>query len=594
MRSNASLGNKGGRERGSILVVALLLLTVLSLVGGTFLILANTEGKIASNQEKWAQALYVAESGAHAAYREFSASNFRAKTHNADGSLATSSLMTPRVFNGTQLVRDDLTNNGLADERNDGWIVWEWNPGDAGQSLTGTNLPECFRFSLRPASASADEDEYLIDIIATVGPYRRQLQVKGFTEPAFSYALYSNGDLSEFVRGVDQTVTGKVHANGDLFLRPSGTTLKIDTPLMTATGRMIRTTDAWGRDLYSGNTVLIKDRSGNWVEMDGGAPGTAMDSENAAWTNDIPSDGIDGALELWGGIVKDGGLGATRVDPPPLETVQPGGYYDQNAPLRIRAGDVQVDASGNNVSAWLADAITERTFYNQSLDRNVTVQEIDVAKLIATGNWPSNGLIYSEVPIRLVNATSLHDDLSIVCANEVYTKGNFNSVNKRAASIISAGRIWHLSSSWSDADAYTHGDVSARQAANGTTVVNAALVDGIPVVHEANFADLDHDGDADDPSAGDAWANNDQMLESWGGSRTLQKRGSIVHMQFADMANDVHNTGMTGTEIPWSKHAAYSPPYRDYGYDPSLSGMSGQPPFAPLVSRLYLWQEITP
>ena len=582
------------QERGSVLVISLLLLTVLSLIGGTFLILANTEGKIATNQEKWAQALYVAESGAHAAYREFAATNFRARTHEADGSIATASLMTPRVFQGGSLVRDDGNDNGLVDERNDGWMVWEWNPGDPGNGLTGTRLPESFRFSLRPASAAADEDEYLIDVIGTVGTYRRQLQIRGFTEPAFGYALYSDGDLSEFVRGVDQTITGKVHANGDMFLRPSGTTLRIDSPLVSATGRMIRTTDAWGRELYSGNQVWIKDRDGNYVEMAGGAPGTAMDSQHANWTNDNPSDGIDGALELWDGIVKDGALGASRVDPPPLETVQPGGYYDQSATLRIRSGDTQLDNYGGDISAWIGEAVTEKTFYNQSLDRDVTVQEIDVQKLMDSGNWPANGLIYSDVPIRLVNAEQLQDDLTVVSANEVYTVGNFNSVNKRAAAIVSAGRIWHLSDSWRDDSAYTHGSTAARQATNGTTVVNAALVDGIPVVNEANFADLNGDGSPDDPSAGDGWANTDQMLESWGSSRTLQKRGSIVHMQFADMADNVRNTGMSDDEIAWTKHASYSPPYRDYGYDPAFSGMSGQPPFAPLVSRLYLWQEVTP
>jgi hypothetical protein len=581
-------------ERGSVLVIALLMITLFSLVGGTFLVLSNTEGKIATNQEKSAQALYVAESGAHAAYREFAASNFRARTHNGDGSIATASQLRPVVF-GVELVRDDSDDNGLADERNDGWFVWEWNPGDpAGSSLTGSGLPESFRFSLRPASTAADEDEYVIDVVGQVGQFRRRLQIQGYTEPAFSYALYSDGDLSEFVRGVDQDVNGKIHANGDLFLRPSGTTLSIDSQSMTATGQMIRNTDAWGRDMTSGNTVRIKDRDGNWVEMANGVTGTAMDSRHAEWTNDNPSDGIDGALELWDGIVKDAALGAVSVDPPPIETMAPGGYYDTRAALRVRSGDVQVDAAGNDVSAWLGDAVTEKTFYNKALEQEVTVQEIDVQKLMDTGNWPANGLLYSEVPIRLVNADELQDDLTIVAHHSVYTKGHFNSVNKRAAAIISSGRIWHLSNAWSDDPALTYGSKSSRQASNGTTVINAALVDGTPVVHEANFADLDGDGSPDDPSAGDAWANNDQMLESWGSSRTLQKRGSIVHLQFADMADNVYNSGILDHEVAWSKHAEYSPPYRDYGYDPAFAGMAGQPPFAPLVSKLYLWQEITP
>jgi hypothetical protein len=581
-------------ERGSVLLVSLLMITLFSLVGGTFLILSNTEGRIATNQEKGAQALYVTESGAHVAYREFAATNFRGRTHEWDGTMATGSVLVPTVFDGP-LVVDDANDNGLADERNDGWLVWEWNPGDPDfLSLTDTGLPETFRFSIRPVSAAWDEDEYVIDVIGRVGKFQRRIQVQGYTEPAFSFALYANGDLSEFVRGVDQDIFGKVHANGNLYLRPAGTTLSVDSPAMTCTGQMIRNTDAWGRDLTSGNTVRIKNRSGNWVEMVNGPTGTAMDSRHADWTNDDPSDGIDGALELWEGVVKDRALGAVRVDPPPVETMEPGGWYDSKAAIRIRAGDTQVDQGGNDISAWLADAVTETSFYNKAMDMDVTVQEIDVGRLAESGQWPPNGLIYSEVPVRLVNAAELQDDLTVVTNHSVYTKGDFNSVNKRAAAIISSGRIWHLSDAWSDDPVLTHGHKSTRQATDGTTVINAALVDGIPVVNEANWADLDDDGVIDDPTAGTAWANNDQLLEAWGSSRTLQKRGSIVHLQFADMADNVHNSGIGTHEIGWSKHNEYIPPHRDYGYDPALAGFAGQPPFAPLVSRLYLWQEITP
>lgn len=593
MKSNQLMRSSPRDEKGSVLVISLLLLTLFSLVGGTFLILSNSEGKISTNQEKSAQALYVAESGAHVAYREFAASNFRGRTHNGDGTLATAGLLPISAMVG-QIVRDDASDNGLADERNDGYYVWEWNPGDAGQGLTRSGMNERYRFALRPASADADEDEYIIDVTGEVGQFRRRLQIQGFVEPAFSYALYSDGDLSEFVRGVDQTITGKVHANGDMFFRPSGTTLSVDAPSVTATGRIIRTTDAWGRVMTSGNTVRIKDSAGNWVNMANGNPGDAMDSLNPDWLNDDPADGIDGALELWDGIVKDGQLGAVSVDPPPIETLAPGGFYDSNATLHLTTGDIQTDAFGNNISAWVGSAVTEKTFWNQSTDLYETVQEIDVAALMASGNWPANGLLYSDVPIRLVNADELQDDLSIVCNSSVYTMGDFNRVNKRAASIISSGRIFHLSDAWRDDDAYTKGSVGGRQASNGTTTINAAMVDGAPTVNEANFADIDGDGSPDDPSAGDGWANSDYMLESWGGSRTLLKRGSICHLQFADMADNVQNSGIQPGETPWTKHSAYSPPFRDYGYDPSLAGMSGQPPFAPFVSKLYLWQEITP
>ena len=50
------------------------------------------------------------------------------------------------------------------------------------------------------------------------------------------------------------------------------------------------------------------------------------------------------------------------------------------------------------------------------------------------------------------------------------------------------------------------------------------------------------------------------------------------------MAEDVWNSTLPDGQIAWSKHAAQSPPRRDYGYDPSFAGVSGQPPFAPPVS----------
>jgi hypothetical protein len=448
-------------------------------------------------------------------------------------------------------------------------------------------------FFVKPPGCQG-KDEYVIDVIGIVGRYRRQIQIQGYTEPAFTYALYSDGDLSGFVRGQDQQIDGKVHANGDMFFRPSGTTLTIDAPSVTCTGEMIRTTDAWGRDKYSGNVVLIRDRDGNWIEMDGGVPGAAMDSRHAAWANDVPSDGVDGAPELWDGMVRDGSLGAIRVDPPPIEALSPGGYYDQRATIRIQTGDVQLDQVGNDVSSWLGAAVTEKSFYNASLDEDVAVQELDLEVLRASGNWPPNGLIYAEVPIRIVNGDELQDDLTIVANHAVYTKGDFNRVNQRAAAIISSGRIWHLSDAWSDDPSSTHGPKSGRQALNGATVINAAMVDGTPTVNEANFADLDGDGFPDDPTAGDAWANTDHLLESWGASRTLMKRGSIVHLQFANMADDVSNSGIRPDQIAWTKHAAYDPPDRDYAYDPSLAFAAGQPPFAPLVSKLFLWQEIHP
>ena len=582
-------------ERGSVLLIALLMLVVFTLVGATFLTLSNTEGMISTNHTGSVQSLFVAESAAQLAYESLAASNFQSFTHQADGSPQTIGTLTPVAFPGT-LTLDDAGVQGFTEERDDGWYVWEWNPGDPDPSLTNTGLLEQIRFSVRPASADPNDSQFVIEVEGVVGRFRKRLQVLGYSESIFTYAVFSDGPLTEFTRGEDQTITGKIHANGDLFMRPADPrTLTINSPSLTATGRIVRTTDLFGRDLFSGgSTVLIDDNTGTPVEMVLGAPGTAMDSDNPNWTNDDPNDGIDGALELWGGVVRDGQLGAVHIDPPPVETIVAGGWYDQRAGLRLSAGDTQTDELGNDVSAAIAGAVTEVTFWNDATEEYETVQEIDMAALNASGYFPPNGLLYSDVPIRLVNASELNGDLTIACAHNVYTRGDFNTTNKRPAAILSRGRIWHLSDAWNDSDSVTQGATSGRQAQNGTTTINAAMLDGQPAMGTGQWADIDGDGTPDDPTAGDASPDADFLLESWGGSRTLRKYGSIVHLQNADMADSPDNAGKQPWEISWITNGAYAPPSRDYSYDPALAGLTGQPPFTPMTGRIFLWQEISP
>ena len=58
-------------ERGSALVVAMLVSVILALLGMSFLMMGETESRIAVNEKRAAQALYVAEAGALAVKRWF-------------------------------------------------------------------------------------------------------------------------------------------------------------------------------------------------------------------------------------------------------------------------------------------------------------------------------------------------------------------------------------------------------------------------------------------------------------------------------------------------------------------------------------------
>jgi len=63
VRENRARSMAYSNEGGAVLVIALLVMVVLSLLGATFLTMATTESRIASNEEETRQAFYAADAG---------------------------------------------------------------------------------------------------------------------------------------------------------------------------------------------------------------------------------------------------------------------------------------------------------------------------------------------------------------------------------------------------------------------------------------------------------------------------------------------------------------------------------------------------
>src|SRR5437867_3007930 len=63
------------REKGSALVVALLIMVIMTLLGLAFVLVGETEAKIARNQRDFAQASFVSEGGARMVKKWFEAPN---------------------------------------------------------------------------------------------------------------------------------------------------------------------------------------------------------------------------------------------------------------------------------------------------------------------------------------------------------------------------------------------------------------------------------------------------------------------------------------------------------------------------------------
>ena len=568
------------KEEGLALVLVLVVLMTLTVLGVGVMISTSTNNALSRNFEKATQAMNMAEIGAKVAYREVINGGYLKTTHT---------LNKEDTETGERLLETELQNSYVDA---DGNYVWEWDSGKGYGPMIYTDLPHGFSFCVYYST----DNSFVIECEGWFDKIHKRIRAKGELETMFQFSYFASRDMGEFVRGASQEIKGKVHANGNLYVRPSGSTLWVNTSQFTATGLIIRSRDAWGRPDASGACQITKNSqdSGIWVEMDPGSPrgseGVAFESLHPDWN----ASGA-GARSLWGGVVRDL---VPFKSPPPVRNLEPGEYYDLNA-------DLQITSTSHTAFAWCAEA----TIYNFNEQMNHIVKDIDVDAMITAGDFPANGLIYCTTPTRFYNAADLGGNrLTIASTSTVYIKGDFNTINKQGASIMTMHRIYILSSAWDDASPKLYNNMSDRPDAVNTTV-NAALVDGAPTVDEYNWADRDVDykydwsglniyddwnnktaaGFNNPNDSGDPWANCDDLIEDWGG-RTLTKFGTTVHLEGAVMAVDIRNTGIQPGELAWIQRTGYNPPTRIYTYDPDLATPSGQPPFTPLIGHITSWE----
>lgn len=577
-------------EKGVAIVLVLLILMTLTALGIGVITSTSTNMALTRNFETNMEAQNMADIGAKVAYREFINAAFLKTTHKVNKSA-------PQT--GDSLLTTTLSNYTVD---GNGDFVWEWDESKGYDPMWDTTKPHGFKFRVYFSTSS---NAFVVESEGWFDQIHRRTRAKGQIETMFQFSYFASRDMGEFVRGAAQVIRGKVHANGNMYVRPSDARLDVKTSQFTASGSIIRTRDAWGRpddaSFTNGRCYISKDsESGTLTEMlpgkygIRGSDGSAFDSFGADWDSQTI-----GARSVWGGVVRDK---VPYKSPPPVQNLDPGQYYEQKAQS---AGKVIDSNSHTTYSAWCS-RIT--TFWNYAEQRYQTIWQIDIKQMIATsGAWPTNGMIYAKVPIRLANADSLKTALIVASCRNIYTKGNVNTKNKKGCSIMTKHRIYHLSKNFSDATSTNSKNIAVTV---DTTYVNAALVDGAPTVDEYNWVDRDGDHRYDNNSvliyndwdhktkAGfnipysdqDPWANCDDLLENWSG-KYLRKLGSTVHLNssYGIMCSNLNNSGITDDQIAWVRKTAYSPPTRIYEYDSALATPSGQPPFTPLIGHITSW-----
>ena len=133
--------------------------------------------------------------------------------------------------------RLNITMSNIQYDSETGDYVWEWEPGEYYDPLiSGTELPHGFRIRVY---YTAPEQLFRVESEAYVGKITMRMRFSGRIETMFQFSYFSARDLGEFVRGSNQTLTGKIHSNGDLYVRPSGSTLSIYSDSFTASKKKL-------------------------------------------------------------------------------------------------------------------------------------------------------------------------------------------------------------------------------------------------------------------------------------------------------------------------------------------------------------------
>lgn len=419
--------------------------------------------------------------------------------------------------------------------------------------------------------------------------------------PLFQFGAFYQNDL-EILPGATMTFTGPVHSNKDIYLGSDGSTLNFDST-MTAYGKIFH-----GRK--DSSTPVTGDV---WIEN---ASNVAQNMKNTdgTWLDSNSSNWITESQTRWGGEVKSSVHNTLQLNLPlPTSTnshtlierrlsgdsaaVQTQ-KMDYKANIRIIDGQVMtqsgaaidlrycsgggsIDTKGTSSqtddrcsgNVLPVNPISTTTFFNNRENKLIQSTDIDISKLNASPSFQSIAgsttgvIIYHsdhtnqssasrEDALRLVNGSTLYKPMTVISENPLYVKGDYNSVNKKAAGVISdAFNI--LSNSWNDANS---GQALSNRVASNTTV-QTAVISGNTETTSGHY--------------NGGFENIHRFLESWSG-KTLTYKGSVIVLYNSQIA--------TGAWVYGGNQ--YDAPSRNWSFDTNMADPSYTIPGFPSVYDL--------
>lgn len=423
---------------------------------------------------------------------------------------------------------------------------------------------------------------------------KRTIEVQ--RNPLFDFAIFFDDDL-ELLPGPSMTFSGKVHANGDIFVGVGNNkTLSIDSDYFCCTGEIYR--ERKNNGSTTGGTVRIKNSSGSYKNL-------RNDSDYEAFND--PEAWVNYADNRWDGTVQTGSHGVLTQNAPDIGSIANNGHYRNTADLVFHNDRVYHVQNGVEVdiTALVSGSVSESTndMYDAREETYVPLTEIDLSdpmliNYIESTNQdsdPTNDIhqIYayrspSPEPanwdpasasnwfegIRLKNGETIPDDMLFVSENPIYVEGDFNTTDfntsqqKTVAVISDAVNL--LSNTWDDDrdSGDSHSDIDDAT----ETTFNMALITGnVPT-----------------PNGGGNYSGGLENLprfhENWSGV-DCNINGAFINLFQSRQANE-----------GWGKSGVYKPPVRSWGYDDGLldaSVLRDLFPQAVSIDRL-VWEEGQP
>jgi Tfp pilus assembly protein PilX len=604
-----NFGHRINRQRGSALVISLLVLVVLFLLGMAMVGTALTETTISVNWRNQTAAFYGAEAGLESGFAKLKAL-LATNANPLDSDIA--ALDTS--------AKPALSTPGFSFQT---FQVRRVRP-----TAYGTVMDSGAYKSLK---AFTTDYKITSEVTGPKGSRARLTQVIRYMEvPLFQFGVfYGKGVDLEIAPSPVSTLTGWIHANSNLYTMER-LDLNYDGRVTTA-GKVYRYIKPDGPAKRLGNPE-IKDATGAYQRLNFDHD---SDGRSGSWTPWTEAQWRQTALDVFKGTVLDKSHGVQEIIPP-----IPAVFYDPNNPdvsahkliekgtgsdtAEMKAGKmyykadlrIETDTAGtirayyqNGTTATLPGGIVStKSFYDPREQKTITYTEVNVGNLknnLSTlfPSTPFNGILWvsrdaADSGVRLVNGGVLPTTgLTVVSEHPVYIQGDYNTGTTTVGgsnpamevpAAVMGDAIYVLSNNWgpngSDTKTGNPDPTGGNRPATcpapkcgssplTTTTVNAAFMTG-PAVESQLWST----GCGSNCLNDGFFENIMRILEDWrqgasspAANNTLKYKGSIVALWHSQQAT-------RALSLPPGYR---TPPSRPWSYDTRFDDLTKLPPGTP-------------